>query len=208
MERLARRTLGGLPIIAHPRGVTPTWQTNVTWLASYRPSSWCYTVQPLRVRSWENKELPTFIIVYLIPAPSCTTPSSVIVDFLGIVLEWTRIVITYLSVWDHKGEEHLVCVFVSLLFACVCVCIYVYMCLCVCVRECVCVCVCVCILCLYIYIYIYRYSHCRINNLTSRPRLTRATRRRVPYKWRQTCRNSLVIICTLENYKVTKAPDI
>ena len=34
---------------------------------------------------------------------------------------------------------------------------------------------------------------------------TRATRRRVPYKWRQVYRNSLVIICILENKTVVKS---
>ena len=33
---------------------------------------------------------------------------------------------------------------------------------------------------------------------------TRASRRRVPYKWRQICSNSLVIICSLENKNSVK----
>ena len=37
-------------------------------------------------------------------------------------------------------------------------------------------------------------------------RITRATRRREPCKWRQVCRNSLMIIYTLENYDVANTP--
>ena len=37
-------------------------------------------------------------------------------------------------------------------------------------------------------------------------RTTRATRRRMPYKWRQICSNSLVIISTLENENIAKTP--